>query len=404
MPGSASFRSTVEAHRDAVRALLAPLHERTHESVPLEDALNRVTSHAVTSPVALPLFRNSQMDGIAVRAAEAAAATAEAPVLLPLVGEVAAAPGEPAPLVPGTAVRIMTGAPVPAGADAVVRVEDTEDRGTEVAILVAPSPGLYVREAGSDLAAGAELVPAGCRLRSRHLAALAAAGLTHVDVQTAVRVAIISTGSELVAPGAEAGPGELFDANGPALASAARSVGAGVVLSGRVRDEAEEFAALLDVAREAGAELIVTSGGVSMGEHEVVREVLEPRGALVGSVAMQPGGPQGTAEWEGIPVLCFPGNPVSSQLSFELFVAPVLREIAALPEAVHGREPLAHALESIAGKRQYLRGARGDGGVATVSGPGSHLVAALAAAELLIVVPEHVTHLEPGEIVETVEL
>ena len=331
MPGSASFRRTVEAHRDAVRALLAPLHERTHESVPLEDALNRVTSHAVTSPVALPLFRNSQMDGIAVRAAEAAAATAEAPVLLPLVGEVAAAPGEPAPLVPGTAVRIMTGAPVPAGADAVVRVEDTEDRGTEVAILVAPSPGLYVREAGSDLAAGAELVPAGCRLRSRHLAALAAAGLTHVDVQTAVRVAIISTGSELVAPGAEAGPGELFDANGPALASAARSVGAGVVLSGRVRDEAEEFAALLDVAREAGAELIVTSGGVSMGEHEVVREVLEPRGALVGSVAMQPGGPQGTAEWEGIPVLCFPGNPVSSQLSFELFVAPVLREIAALP-------------------------------------------------------------------------
>ncbi|WP_294181335.1 gephyrin-like molybdotransferase Glp [uncultured Schumannella sp.] len=401
MAGTAAFRRSVEEHSAAVDALLAALRERTRETVPLDDALDRVTARAVTSPVALPLFRNSQMDGIAVRAADLAGASVDSPVLLPLVGEIAAAPGEPAPLAPGTAVRIMTGAPVPAGADAVVRIEDTDDRG---AVLAAPTPGLYVREAGSDLAAGAELVPAGRLLRSRHLAALAAAGLTHVEVTTPVRVAIVSTGSELVAPGTAAGPGELFDANGPALLAAARSAGAQVVFTGRVQDDAESFAALLDAAVEAGAELIVTSGGVSMGEHEVVREVLEPRGALVGSVAMQPGGPQGTGAWVGIPVLCFPGNPVSSQLSFELFAAPVLREIAALPRAVRRREPLAHTLDSVAGKRQFLRGVRGESGVATIAGPGSHLVAALAAAELLIVVPEGVTHLDAGEIVETVEL
>lgn len=141
-----------------------------------------------------------------------------------------------------------------------------------------------------------------------------------------------------------------------------------------------------------------------MGEHEVVRETLEPHGAEVGTVAMQPGGPQGTASWRGIPVLCFPGNPVSSQLSFELFLAPLLREIAGLPAARWRREPLAHPIDSITGKRQYLRGRRTASGVATVAGPGSHLVAALAAAELLLVIPEDAIRLETGEIVETVEL
>jgi molybdopterin molybdotransferase len=170
---------------------------------------------------------------------------------------------------------------------------------------------------------------------------------------------------------------------------------------GRVADAPDRLAAELDAALTAGAELVLTSGGVSMGSHEVVRDLLEPLGAHVDALAMQPGGPQATASWRGVPVVCFPGNPVSSQLSFELFVAPTLRELAGRPAAATSHAPLAAALTSPPGKRQYLRGRRhDDGAVETVSGPGSHLVAGLAAAELLLIVPEEVTALAAGDMVE----
>jgi molybdopterin molybdotransferase len=262
-----------------------------------------------------------------------------------------------------------------------------------------------VRDAGSDLAAGADVLPPGLRLASRHLAAAAASGLTELLVREHVRVAVVSTGSELVEPGAPLGPGEIPDANGVALASAARAAGALVVHSGRVRDDVERLRAELDAAVDAGAELVVTSGGISMGAYEVVRELLEPLGAWVGSVAMQPGGPQATAGYRGMPVICFPGNPVSAQLSFELFVAPALRAIAGLPPALTERLALAEDVRSVAGKRQFLRGRRtADGRVEPVGGAGSHLVATLAASELLIVVPEDVEALDAGAIVDTVFL
>jgi molybdopterin molybdotransferase len=249
------------------------------------------------------------------------------------------------------------------------------------------------------------VVPAGTRLASRHLAAIAAAGWAKVEVTTRPRIAVISTGTELAEPGAHLGYGQVPDANGVALATAARASGAVVVHRARVADEPERLARELDAALAAGAELVLTSGGVSMGAHEVVRDLLEPRGAHVDVLAMQPGGPQATASWGGVPVVCFPGNPVSSQLSFELFVAPTLRELAGSPPAVEQRAALATGLTSPAGKRQYLRGRRrGDGTVEAVSGPGSHLVAGLARAELLIVVPEDVTALDAGATVEVREL
>jgi molybdopterin molybdotransferase len=344
------------------------------------------------------------MDGFAVRSAE----VTDAPVSLPVVGEVAASPGMPAPLSPGTAVRIMTGAPVPEGADAVVPVEDTEPVGGDVDAVLVLHPraaGEYVREAGSDLAAGDDVLPAGLRLASRHLAAAAASGLTEMFVRERVRVAVVSTGSELVPPGSPLGPGEIPDANGVALAAAVRAAGAVVVHEGRVRDDVERLRAELDAARDAGAELVLTSGGVSKGAYEVVRELLEPAGGWVGSVAMQPGGPQATGAYRGMPVIGFPGNPVSAQLSFEVFVAPTLRAIAGLPQAVIERLELAEPLTSVPGRRQFLRGRRGDDGRAlVVGGPGSHLVAALAASELLIVVPEDVTELDAGALVDTVVL
>ena len=400
-------RISVDEHAAFVRSLLAGLGARPTERVALADALGRITASPVESPIPLPPFRNSQMDGFAVRAVD----VADAPVTLPIAGEVAAAAGTPAPLAPGTAVRIMTGAAVPDGADAIVPVEDTEPDGEGepgvdgVRILRARTAGAFVREAGSDLVAGADVLPPGLRLASRHLAAAAASGLTELLVREHVRVAVVSTGSELVEPGAPLGPGEIPDANGVALTSAARAAGALVVHSGRVRDDVERLRAELDAAVDAGAELVVTSGGISMGAYEVVRELLEPLGAWVGSVAMQPGGPQATAGYRGMPVICFPGNPVSAQLSFELFVAPALRAIAGLPPARTERLALAEDVRSVAGKRQFLRGRRAaDGRVEPVGGAGSHLVATLAASELLIVVPEDVEALDAGAIVDTVFL
>jgi molybdopterin molybdotransferase len=396
------MRTPVAQHLDRVAALLAPLRERPDEIVALREALGRVTAHAVLSPLALPPFRNSQMDGFAVRAAEVAGA----PVDLPVDREIAAAPGAPGALEPGTAIRIMTGAPVPEGADAVVPVEDTETLADgRVRIRRARAAGEYVREAGSDLEAGAQLLPAGVRLASRHLAAVAAAGIDAVAVRRRVRVAVVSTGSELVDPGEPLGPGRIPDANGIALDAAARAVGAEVVARARVADDPAELERVLRDAVAAGAELVLTSGGISMGEHEVVRELLEPRGAHVDVLALQPGGPQATALFDGVPVVCFPGNPVSSQLSFELFVAPTLRVLAGLPAREVRRAVLDVGLTSPAGRRQLLRGRRtGPGRVTTASGPGSHLVAALAASELILDIPEDVVELAPGDSVETWEL
>ena len=397
-------RIPVDEHAAFVRSLLAGLGARPTERVPLADALGRITASPVESPIALPPFRNSQMDGFAVRSAE----VTDAPVSLPVVGEVAASPGTPAPLSPGTAVRIMTGAPVPEGADAVVPIEDTEPVGGDVDAVLVLRPraaGEYVREAGSDLAAGADVLPPGLRLAPRHLAAAAASGLTELLVRERVRIAVVSTGSELVPPGTRLAPGEIPDANGVALVAAARAAGAVVVHEARVRDDVDRLRAELDAAHEAGAELVLTSGGVSKGAYEVVRELLEPLGAWVGSVAMQPGGPQATAAYKGMPVIGFPGNPVSAQLSFELFVAPTLRAIAGLAPAATAQFALAAPLTSVAGRRQFLRGRRTDDHrVELVGGPGSHLVAALAASELLIVVPEDVEALDAGAIVDTVEL
>jgi molybdopterin molybdotransferase len=394
-------RTPVADHVARVDALLAPLRTRGIERVPLLEALGRVTAVEIASPIALPPFRNSQMDGFAVRAAD----VAEAPVSLPVAREIAAAAGDPGTLEPGTAIRIMTGAPIPVGADAVIPVEDTTIEGGTVAIARGREAGEYVREAGSDLAAGDLLLPGGLRLASRHLAALAAAGLDAVDVRAVVRVAVVSTGSELVSPGEPLGPGQIPDANGVALAAAVRAAGGDLVAMGRVFDEPATLAAAFDQSIGNGAELLLTSGGISMGEHEVVRELLEPLGAHVGVLAMQPGGPQALATYRDIPVVCFPGNPVSSQLSFELFVAPLLRELAGLPARRTERLVLDAAVRSVPGRRQFLRGRRlGGDRVATVSGPGSHLVAALAASDLIIDVPEDVVDLAAGDSVETWDL
>ncbi|MDR7382251.1 gephyrin-like molybdotransferase Glp [Promicromonospora iranensis] len=411
-----SERVDVEQHRADVAELLAELADRPTEEVSIHrGVLGRVLARDVTAPVPLPRFRNSQMDGFAVRAADVAPAGPGAPVTLPVVGDVAAAPGEPAPLEPGTAVRIMTGAPVPDGADTVVPVEDTDHvtfngvhddssaASAKVEVVRGREPGEFVREPGSDVAEGAVVLRAGTVLAPHHVAAAAACGLTRLTVRAPVSVAVVSTGSELVAPDGEPGPGQVWDANGPALAAAVRAAGGRVGLRLSVPDDPEIVRMGLERAA-ALCDVVLTTGGVSQGAYEVVKDALPE--ITFRSVAMQPGGPQGLGRVAGTPVLAFPGNPVSAQVSFVVFLRDILRQAGGLPPVEGVPAVLDAAVTSPDGKRQLLRGswvgdAAAGARVAVVGGPGSHLVASMAAADVLIDVPAAATTLDEGAEVAT---
>ncbi|MGN7800660.1 molybdopterin molybdotransferase MoeA [Leifsonia sp. 22587] len=402
MTGDPSARPrSVEEHAALVARMLEPLSEEpAEESVPLDHALGRVTAEEVRSQVDLPLFRNSQMDGYAVRSAD----VHEVPVALEVTGDIPAGHTTPVSLVAGTALRIMTGAPVPTGADTIVPVEDTELvlgrdddlSGAIVEIRRSRRRGEYVRERGSDVRRGDVLVPARTRLAPRHLAALAAAGVESVTVRARLRVGILTSGTELIATGTP-GFGQVYDANGIALAALVQEAGATVSVRARSDDDPAAFERILDDALRT-SDLIITSGGISRGAYEVVREVLHPRGADVTTVAMQPGGPQATAVVGGVPVFAFPGNPVSTQVSFVVFLRDPLRAAAGLPgippRAVTLREPV----RSIPGRRQFLRGVLDGAGAAVspASGPSSHLVAGMAKADVLIDLPEEAETLEAG--------
>jgi len=397
-PAVVSTRS-VEDHRNRVEELLRPLAVREVEDVAIAHALGRLLARKVTAPLDLPVFRNSGMDGYAVRAATVAVT----PVSLPLAGVVAAGQSGQAPLPSGAAMKVMTGAPIPPGADCVVPVEDTRSDGHTVTIDRGRKAGDFVREPGTDVRAGEMLVPAGTLLGPRHIAALAAVGLARLPVFRRVRAAIITTGDELMPAGAPLRPGQIYNSNGVALAAACSANGVDVVSVEHSRDDPAEFGRKLAAATGA-ADVVFTSGGVSMGDFEVVKDVLSTRGGEFGSVAVQPGGPQGLTVTDGVPVLSFPGNPVSTMVSFEVFARPILRELARLaPVATHD-VALLDSVRSPAARRQFLRGRLEDGGVRLASGPGSHLVAAMAQADVLIDVPPEITELAAGSIVKVWEL
>ncbi|MET3564558.1 molybdopterin molybdotransferase [Leifsonia sp. 563] len=391
---------SVEDHAGIIARMLAPLSEEPDaETVPLEAALGRVTADEVRSEVDLPLFRNSQMDGYAVRAAD----IRSVPVALEVSGDIPAGHTSPMTLIAGTALRIMTGAPVPSGADTIVPVEDTELvlgrdddlAGAIVEIRRSRRAGEYVRERGSDVHRGDVLLPAGTRLGPRHLAALAAAGIASVRVRARLRVAVLTTGTELVGSGTPVF-GQVYDANGIALAALVEEAGATVSVRASSDDDPAAFERILDDALHR-SDLVITSGGISRGAYEVVREVLLPHGADVTTVAMQPGGPQATAVVGGVPVFAFPGNPVSTQVSFVVFLRDPLRAAAGLPAVPPVEAALSEGLRSVPGKRQFLRGSLDDSGaVSPVSGPSSHLVAGMARAEVLIDVPAEAEALDAG--------
>jgi molybdopterin molybdotransferase len=391
---------TVEEHQEVVAGLLLPLPE---EEIPLAAAHGRVLARDVAATVALPGFDNSAMDGYAARWAEVADA-ARTPVRLPVAEDIPAGRTDVVPLAAGTVQRIMTGAPLPPGADVVVPVELT-DGGTDVVeIRDAPPAGAHLRTAGEDIAQGAVALRAGSPLGAAQLGLAAAVGVTTLPVRRKPRVVVLSTGSELVAPGRPLLPGQIYESNSQLLVAAVEEAGGEARPLHFVPDDVDQF---LDTVRAevASADLLITSGGVSAGAYEVVKDAFRGLGTVeFVKVAMQPGGPQGAGSVDGVPVVTLPGNPVSAFVSFEVFVRPALRRALgyASPDRLHAPARLTGALRSPAGRRQFLRGRYDGGEVSQVGGPGSHLVAHLARANCLVVVPEDVTELPAGAKVDVV--
>ena len=395
----------VAEHAAAVAALLGPT---ATETVPLAGARERVLAEDLVAPHPLPPFANSAMDGYAVRGADLAGT----PVALPVAADVPAGRTDGPPLAPGTAHRIMTGAAMPDGADAVVQVEWTDGGTGQVRVDRAVTAGQNVRGAGEDVTAGQVVLTAGTVLGPAQIGLAAAVGAGTLRVRRRPRVLVLSTGSELVAPGEPLRHGQIHESNGPMLAAAVDDAGGRGELLRFVPDDVEAFTRTLDEALAARADdpvdLVLTSGGVSAGAYEVVKDAFTGKGVTFSKVAMQPGMPQGAGHHAGplgeVAVVTLPGNPVSSLVSFEVFVRPVLRRAAGhpQPDRARVRARLAEPLDSPAGRQQFRRG-RIDavaGTVAPVGAAGSHLLAALARADCLVVVDAQVTRVEAGEDVE----
>jgi molybdopterin molybdotransferase len=390
---------SVEEHQRVVADLIAA---RPAITAGLADAEGLVLAQDVVAKVPLPVFDNSAMDGYAVLAEDVASATAEQPVKLPVAEDIPAGRTDIPTLQPGTAHRIMTGAPMPVGATAVVPVEATDGGTDVVAINAASAEGRHIRCAGEDVAKDSTVLRSGQVVTPAVVGLAAALGLHELTVIPRLRVLVISTGSELVAPGSPLQPGQIYESNSPMVAAAIRDAGATVVATPAVSDDVAQFAAVLD--RYAGdCDLIITSGGVSAGAYEVVKDAFGragDQGVDFVKVAMQPGMPQGSGRVAGTPIVTLPGNPVSVLVSFEVFVRPALRRAMGLPDPERPRRAavLAEKLTSIAGKRQFRRGVL-DADAGTVSGygpPGSHHLRYLASANCLLEIPEDVVEVPAG--------
>ncbi|MGH3984865.1 MAG: molybdopterin molybdotransferase MoeA [Pseudonocardiaceae bacterium] len=387
---------SVDEHSRVVAALLTATPVIR---LPLVECAGLALAEPVTASLPLPPFDNSAMDGYAVRSVDVADATADKPVQLPVPEDIPAGRTDSPSLQPGTAHRIMTGAPMPPGADAVVPVELTDAGLHQVRIFATRSAGQSVRRAGDDVATGDEVLAAGTVLGAAQLGVAAAVGQAELPVHRRARVLVLATGSELVKPGTPLQHGQIYESNSTMLAVAVREAGGEAQLMHFVPDDVDELEAAL-AARLDGIDLLVTSGGVSAGAYEVVKDAMTGHGVEFGKVAMQPGGPQGAGRYRGVPVVTLPGNPVSSSVSFELFVRPALRAAMCLPaQRPRVTARLTEALESPADLRQFRRGALDatSGTVAPVGGPDSHLLGALARSDCLIDIPETRTHLAAGD-------
>jgi molybdopterin molybdotransferase len=384
---------------EASAAVLAELRPMASETISLIQAAGRVLAREVTSPLALPPWDNSSMDGYAVRAADVRGARGDAPVALPVTATIAAGAQPTMPLAPGTAMRIMTGAPVPEGADSVIRVEDT-DRGDErVLIIDARDAGRNVRPRGEDLRAGEVAARAGTSLGPAQLGVLASVGAREIVVHRRPRVAVLATGDEVVDLDAfdEVLAGRrIVSSNSYTLRAAVGEAGAEVVDLGICPDDRDALRTRIEEARDAQCDLVLTSGGVSVGTYDFTREVLRELGARMRfwRVKIRPGGPLGFGLLGGMPWLGLPGNPVSAMVTFELFARPAIRRLrgellpfprpfsVVVDDEVSIAAPLTHFFR--------VTVASDEGGQlhARLTGPqGSGLLTSMARADALLVVP-----------------
>ena len=397
---------SVEEHQRVIARLISP---RQAGGAPLADALGLVLADDVIAGLSLPVFDNSAMDGYAVRVEDVAGASASEPVKLVVAEDIPAGRIDSPILVPGTAHRIMTGAPMPPGATAVVPVERTDGRVDTVTISASATPGQHIRRAGEDVAVGTRVLDAGRVVTPAVLGLVAALGLGELPVIGRQRVLVISTGSELVAPGAALLPGQIYESNAIMLAAAAQEAGAEVVAVLTCDDDIERFTAMLDSYADR-ADLIITSGGISAGAYEVVKDALEGDDGRVEfiKVAMQPGMPQGAGTVHDTAIVTLPGNPVSALVSFEVLIRPALRAAMGFPQPNRPLRVgvLAEPLTTPAGKRQVRRGVYDpDTGIVLSYGPpASHHLRWLASANCLLDIAAEVTALDAGDRVELWDL
>ena len=390
---------TVEEHRARILAAVPPLPAIAQL---ISDASGLVLTEDVVNRWPVPLFDNSAMDGYAVHRADATVGAT-----LRVVADVPAGSADDPGFGPGEAVRIMTGAPVPTAADAVVPLEHT-DLGTVVSetapesirITVEPAEHAHIRRAGEDAAAGSAVVTAGTVLGPWQLSAIASAGHEIIQVHRKPRVAIISTGSELIAPSGTPERGQIPESNSVLLSAAVAQAGATVSSVSLVPDDEH---ALRSVLAGLDADAVILTGGASVGSFDVVKAVLDGTGTVeFTAVAMQPGKPQGFGLTEdGIPVFCLPGNPVSVAVSFEMFVRPALRQMAGQRDIDRPRVVRSAAVSwrRKPGRVQILPVVFDDETVrpASPGGSGSHLVSSLADATALALIPADVDHVSEGD-------
>ena len=381
---------------DALARVLARARPLPAERVPVAAAAGRVLAEDVTARVDLPPFASSAMDGFAVRAADL-------PGTLPVVFRIAAGLPAGRPLAPGEAMEISTGGAVPEGADSVVPIERVVEQGNTVEILDEVRPGAHVRPAGGDVRAGDALLEAGTVLGAAQVGALAAAGVAGVLCSRRPAVVVLSTGTELRTPGEELGPGQIYESNGPMLAAAFEAAGALVERIGPIADDEGAHREALE--RGLAADVLVSSGGVSVGPHDLVRRVLAELGVEEDfwGVAVRPGKPLAFGSRGSTLVFGLPGNPVSSLVAVELFVRPALLALqgASRPGPRYETGRLASALQRNATRDELVRArTRDDAGetvVEPLTGQESHMIARAAAADALVLVPAGEGELAGGE-------
>lgn len=399
----------------ALQAVLAPVSALDPESVGILEAVGRVLAEDISSDIDVAPFDNSAMDGYALRAADAAGAAPESPVVLEVVEHVAAGAMPEREVGPGQAIRIMTGAPMPAGADSVVMVEYTRGVdgdggvGGKVAIEREPREGEHVRRRGEDMRAGDVVLRAGEVVGPATVGLLAAVGRPEVSVIRRPTVGIVSTGDELVAIEELPGPGQIRNTNAWSLAAQVIAAGGIPVRLGVARDTYDETRALLERAGEF--DVMLATGGVSMGDFDVVRDVLESLGEMsFWKVAMRPGAPLTYGLIDGTPFFGLPGNPTSSMVSFELFVRPALRTMQGFAEIQRPRlaARLEHDVRKKPDRRYFMRGRLGGTrdmlSVALSGSQSSALLTSMHFADCLLVLPEGRDHFAAGETVECIRL